>query len=223
VIRALVYDIGARSAEDEQIAVFNTQRLGIDVAEAVTVIVADQGFYGLNQVAATSRIDIPITVVAKNNAPKAVASASGAFVDCVEDEPKVFSGPIVSDIDALDDILSSYAEREWLNSAPFIGLKQKLNLTISSPFGKLFLPAIRDVDISITDNYYALTIGNMHPDSDAMAAFEKYPDLIEKLVGTWCFRSSATSPCAAVGFGSKTLSVFKVVVGCICLKSVKVI
>ena len=62
-----------------------------------------------------------------------------------------------------------------------------MSLTIYSPFGKIFLPSLRDVDISITDNYYAFTIGNLHPDSDSMDVFEKYPHLIDDPKFWWSF------------------------------------
>jgi hypothetical protein len=46
--------------------------------------------------------------------------------------------------------LSTYAQREWYSSFTFKSLRNKMSILINSPYGKMIIPTLRDVDVSVT-------------------------------------------------------------------------
>lgn len=166
-IRSLLYNvIGPTTDAASPSRSFNTQKLN-GVQEAVEVSVSDQGFSGQSGFANSSNIRFPITIVAMNQAPKVVPAPS--LSNSLEGVTITISGPTFSD-DDLQDVgfimtfckntliflthfqitLSTYAQREWSSNSTLKALRNLMSIHIYSPHGKMIIPTLRDVGVSVT-------------------------------------------------------------------------
>ena len=99
-IRSLLYDvINSNTDAASPNRIFNTQKLN-GPTEAVVVTVSDQGLSGQSGFANSSTIRFPITIVAVNQAPKAVGPSQTS--NSQEGITITISGPTFSDVDLAD-------------------------------------------------------------------------------------------------------------------------
>jgi hypothetical protein len=166
-IRSLLYNvIGPTTDAASPSRSFNTQKLN-GIQEAVDLSVSDQGFSGQSGFANSSNIRFPITIVAMNQAPKVVPAPS--LSNSLEGVTITISGPTFSD-DDLQDVgfittlckrilsfltrfqitLSTYAQREWSSNSTLKALRNLMSILIYSPYGKMIIPTLRDVEVSVT-------------------------------------------------------------------------
>jgi hypothetical protein len=99
-IRSLLYDVvNSNTDAASPNRIFNTQKLN-GPSEAVVVTVSDQGLSGQSGFANSSTIRFPITIVAVNQAPKAVGLSQTS--NSPEGITITISGPTFSDVDLAD-------------------------------------------------------------------------------------------------------------------------
>jgi hypothetical protein len=168
-IRSILYNVVTTStAPSSASRFFNTQKLN-GPSEAVSLTVSDQGYSGQSGFANATTLRFPITVVAVNQAPKSDVCRSPS--SSLEGVTITLSGPVFSDNDIADVgflvdccqsmrvyltlpcfqiTLSTYAQREWYSSFTFKSLRNKMSILIHSPYGKMIIPTLRDVDVSVT-------------------------------------------------------------------------
>jgi hypothetical protein len=143
---------------------YNTQHSG--KLESITVSVSDQGNTGSTGVASTTSTQLPVTIVAVNNAP--VIAMSVAEYAVIENALQPLAGISVSDVDIDEQIISTLADLDWLKKAEYRLLINSATINLSVEKGRLFLGYSSNLILLQTKEISSLTIrGFAYPDPTA--------------------------------------------------------
>eukprot|EP00960_Hanusia_phi_P013762 403861-Hanusia_phi.AAC.7 len=129
--------------------------------EYITVTVSDQGSTGADGVSEIVSTQIPITIVAVNDAPVITSS----FLEFAAQEDIVFGlkGIVVSDVDLNEVIVSSLADLDWQKAAENQYELNKISITISVTRGNLYLNYFRNIFLNFTKETSYVSIAGWLP------------------------------------------------------------
>jgi len=136
---------------------YNTQHSG--QREYVTVRVSDQGFTGAAGIARVNSIEIPLEIVAVNDAPQLQTEV--LEYSKLEDIPSILEGLAVSDVDVEEQIDSSLSRATWMRGPTRQSTLNKLRLTFEVTHGKLRLGYMRNLNLIQTQDVAFMTLSSV--------------------------------------------------------------
>mmetsp|Transcript_1394 Transcript_1394/g.3053 ORF Transcript_1394/g.3053 Transcript_1394/m.3053 type:complete len:3134 (-) Transcript_1394:67-9468(-) len=136
---------------------YNTQSNGN--SEKISVAVSDQGFNGAveangalsNGISLESAIDIPLTIVAMNNAPVVSFGSVTTNYKVSEDVLSQISSITVKDSDVDEVVTSALAQKLWMSLSQYSNYLHKIQLLVTVTRGKLLYQ--ETVNLNLLDVY----------------------------------------------------------------------